>query len=165
MARVCRKVQERIEEKRQEAREVCQTVSRTISETVCSWLPWPLDDICDLVTRVVTELVCGLVYVLVTIVSWITRIVCEFVAAIVWVAVHLVGIAEWLGNRILTAPEFFLCLIGARPLGKKYRICPMVIADDKGVPVVPVAEIESEIETAKGIYKQCGIEVIASSVI
>ncbi|MEQ1930612.1 MAG: hypothetical protein ABL957_08780, partial [Parvularculaceae bacterium] len=45
MAEFCRKVQERIEETREEAREECRTISRTISETICSWLPWPLDDI------------------------------------------------------------------------------------------------------------------------
>jgi hypothetical protein len=164
MARVCREIQERIEERREEAREDCRTVSRTISETICSWLPWPLDDICDVVTRVITEVVCTIVYVVVTIVSWVTRIVCEIVHVVVWIITHLVGFLEWLGNRILTLPEMLLCLVGARPIRKKYRICPMVIADDTGGPVVPVAEIEREIETAKRIYEQCGIQVIASPV-
>jgi len=165
MARVCREIQERIEERREQAREDCRNVSRTISETICSWLPWPLDDICDVVTRVITEVVCTIVYVVITIVSWVTRIVCEIIHVIVWVITHIVGFLEWLGNRILTLPELLLCLVGARPIRKKYRICPMVIVDDTGTPVVPVAEIEREIETAKRIYEQCGIEVIASPVV
>ena len=165
MARVCREIQERIEERRTEAREDCREVSRTISETICSWLPWPLDDICDVVTRVITEIVCTIVYVVVTIVSWVTRIVCEIVHVLVWIVTHVVGFLEWLGNRILTLPEFLLCLVGARPIRKRYRICPLVIADEKGTPVVPVAEIEAEIQTAMQVYEQCGIQVIASSVV
>jgi hypothetical protein len=164
MAQICREVQERIEEKRNELREQCRNVSRTISETICSWLPWPLDDICDVVTRVITEVVCQLVWVVVTIVSWITRIVCEVVHVIIWVVTHIVGFLEWLGNRILTLPYFLLCLAGARIGGRKYRICPIVIADEKGEPVVPIATIESQIETAKRVWQQCGIEVISQPV-
>jgi hypothetical protein len=52
-------------------------------------------------------------------------------------------------------------VIGWRPLRRKYRICPLVIADDNGTPVVPLSTIERQIETAKKIYTQCGIEVIA----
>ncbi|MDL1865559.1 hypothetical protein FBQ90_10330 [Betaproteobacteria bacterium PRO5] len=165
MARVCRKIQERIEKRRKEAREDCRNVTRTISETICSWLPWPFDDICDLVTRVITEVVCTIVYVVITVVSWITRIVCEIVHIAIWIVTHIVGFLEWLGNRILTLPELLLCVIGVRPIPKNYRICPLVIADEKGTSVVPVAEIEAEIQTAIRVWAQCGIRVIASPVV
>lgn len=32
-------------------------VARTVVKEVCTWLPWPLDDLCDLVTEVVFDLV------------------------------------------------------------------------------------------------------------
>ena len=161
MAERCRQIQERIEETRTEAREECRNVSRTISETVCSWLPWPLDDICDVVARVITEVVCGIVYVVITVVSWVTRIVCEVVFVAVWIVSHVLGFIEWLGNRILTFPEWLGCLVGFRLGSKRYRICPLVIADDEGNPVVPIATIQSQIETAIRVWAQCGIEVIA----
>lgn len=161
MAEYCRRIQERIEETREEARAECRNVSRTISETICSWLPWPLDDLCDLVTRVITEVICTTIYVLITIVSWITRVVCETVFVVVWVVQHAIGILEWLGNRIITLPEWLGCLVGFRLGTKKYRICPMVVADEKGEPVVPLATIQSQIDTAVRVYAQCGIELIA----
>lgn len=161
MAQRCKEIQERIEETREEARQECRNVSRTISETICSWLPWPLDELCDVVTRVITELVCNTIYVIITIVSWVTRIVCEVVFVVVWIVTHAIGILEWLGNRIITLPELLGCLVGLRLGAKKYRICPIVIADEKGEPVVPIATIQSQIETAVKVYSQCGIEVIA----
>jgi hypothetical protein len=164
MAERCREIQERIEETREEAREDCRQVSRTISETICSWLPWPLDEICDVVTRVITEIVCTTIYVLITIVSWITRVVCEVIFVVVFVVTHVISFIEWLGNRILTFPEWLICLVGVRLGPKKFRICPIVIADDAGNPVVPLATIQSQIDTAVRVYAQCGIDVIASPI-
>lgn len=165
MAQLCKQVQERIEETRTEVREECRNVSRTISETICSWMPWPLDDLCDLVTRVITEVICEFVTVVITVISWITRIVCETVFVIAWIVQHLIGILEWIGNRIITLPEWLACLAGIRFGTKKFRICPIVIAGEDGAPVVPLPTIRSQIETAKRVWAQCGIEVIASSIV
>ncbi|HJQ40903.1 MAG TPA: hypothetical protein VKB93_27510 [Thermoanaerobaculia bacterium] len=164
MAVVCREIQERIEERRNELREDCRNVSRTVSETICKWLPWPLDDLCDVVTRVITELVCALVWVVVTVVSWVTRIVCEVVHVVIFVVERLISLAEWLVNRVLSLPELLFCFLGVRPGRKRYRICPLVIADADGVPVVPVATIESQIAAAVRIYETCNVSVIASPV-
>jgi hypothetical protein len=164
MARVCREVQERIEERRDELHQECRNVSRTVSETICEWLPWPLDDLCDVIVRVITEVVCALVWVVVTIVSWVIRIVCEIVQVVLWVIDHVVSFIEWLVNRIVSLPEMLLCFLGVRPGRKRYRICPLVIANADGVPVVPVATIESQIAAAVRIYEACSISVIASPV-
>lgn len=164
MAQICREIQERIEETRTEAHEECRSVSRTITETICSWMPWPLSELCNLVTRVITEIVCAIVYVVITIVSWVTRIVCETIFILDWIITHLVGILEWLGNRIITLPEWLGCLVGIKFGQKKFRICPIVITDEKGNPAVPLAEIQRQIATAVTIYNQCNVSVIASPI-
>ncbi len=165
MARVCREIQERIEETREEAREECRNVSRTITETICSWMPWPLSELCDLVTRVITEVVCGIVWVVVTVVSWVTRIVCEIIYVIDWIITHLVGIIEWLGNRIITFPEWLICQMGLKAGRKRLRICPVVIADERGVPSVPIATIQEHINFAINLYRDCDVDIIASDII
>lgn len=165
MARICREIQDKITETRNEAHEECRNVSRQITETVCSWLPWPLDDICDLVTRIVTEVVCGIVWIVITIVSWVTRIVCETIFVLDWIVSHAIGIGEWLGNRILTFPEWVLCQIGVGTGRRHYRICPLVIAGEDGQPVVPLATIQRQIERAIEVYKQCNIAVSASPIV
>lgn len=164
MALVCKEIQEKIEETRQEAHEECRNVSRTITETICSWLPWPLDALCNLVTRVITEVVCGIVWITITVVSWVTRVVCEFIYVIDWIVTHVVGFIEWLFNRIITLPEWLFCLAGVRFGRKKLRICPIVIADENGNPVVPLETIQRQIDTAVRIYEQCNVQVIASPI-
>lgn len=163
--RVCKQVQERIETTRTEAQNQCRSVSRTITETICSWLPWPLDDLCDLVTRVIIETICAIVYVVITIVSWVWRTVCEIIAAIDWVITLVVGALEWLGNRIITLPELLFCFAGITLGRKNYRICPMVIADERGNPLVPIATIQRQIEVATAIFKKCNVNLIASSIV
>lgn len=164
MATVCREIQERIETTRTEARNVCREVSRTVSETICSWAPWPISELCDLVTRVIVETICGIVYVVITVISWITRVVCEIVSVLVWVIDHVIGFLEWLGGRILSLPELLLCTIGVRVGRKRLRICPIVIADKQGVPVIPIATIQEQINTAIKIYSGCNVDVIASEI-
>jgi hypothetical protein len=161
MAQICREIQERIETTRNEAREECRNVSRTITETICSWMPWPLDELCDLVTRVITEVVCTIVWVAVTVVSWVTRIVCETINLAVFIIEHVIGLAEWLAGRILSLPELLLCLVGVKPGRKRYHLCPIVIADEAGNPVVPLATITAQIARATTIYNACSIDVIA----
>ena len=163
--RICKQVQERIETFRTEAYNECRNVSRTISETICSWMPWPFDALCDLVTRVITEVICAIVYVVITIVSWVWRTVCEIIAAIVWVVTLVMGALEWLGNRIITLPEWLLCLAGVKLGRKTFRICPMVICDDLGIPFVPIATIQNHINAAITIFNTCNVNVIASPII
>ncbi|MBK6266071.1 hypothetical protein JKA74_13590 [Marivirga sp. S37H4] len=164
MARVCREIQERIEETREEAREECRNVSRTITETICSWMPWPFSELCNLVSRVITEVVCNTIWVIITIVSWVTRVVCETIFIIDWIITHLIGIIEWLVNRIITFPEWVICQIGVNTGRKNFRICPIVIADAAGNPVVPLPDIQDQINEAVRIYNQCNINVIASPI-
>ncbi len=164
MAQICREIQERIEERRRELRESCRNVSRTVTERICRFLPWPFNKLCDLVTKVITELVCTLIEVVVVIVSWVTRVVCEAIVVIEWILIRVFGFVEWLVNKIITFPEWLLCLGGVKLVTKKYRICPIVIADSAGNPVVPLHEIQRQIETAKSIYRNCGIEVIATPI-
>lgn len=163
--RICKQVQERIETTRTEAQNQCRNVTRTITETICTWLPWPLDDLCDLVTTVITELVCAIVYVVITIVSWVWRTVCEIIGVLDWVINLVAGALEWLGNRIITFPEWLLCLAGVGLPGKNFRICPMVIADEKGQPIVPIDVIQRQIQAAIEIFKQCSVNVVASRVV
>ena len=163
--RICKEVQERIETTRTEAQNQCRNVTRTITETICSWLPWPLDDLCDLVTTVITEVICAIVYVVITIVSWVWRTVCEIIGVIDWVVNLVAGALEWLGNRILTFPEWVLCLTGVGFGQKNYRICPMVIADAEGNPLVPIATIQGHIRAARAVFKKCNVNVIASPII
>lgn len=163
--RICKQVQDRIETTRTEAQNQCRNVTRTITETICSWLPWPLDDFCDLVTRVITEVICAIVYVVITVVSWVWRTVCEIIALIDWVVTLVAGALEWLGNRIITLPEWLLCLGGLRLGRKNFRICPMVIADASGKELVPIATIQSQIRAATAIFNKCNVNVIATPIV
>jgi len=163
--KICKQVQERIETTRTEAQNQCRNVTRTITETICKWLPWPLDKLCDVVTRVISEVVCAIVDVVITIVSWVWRTVCEIIGIIAWVVSLVVGALEWLGNRILTFPEWVLCLAGVSLGRKNYRICPMVIADDKGEPVVKTEIIQSQIRAAIETFNQCNVNVVASPIV
>lgn len=162
---ICRRVQERIETVRTEAQNQCRNVTRTITETICSWLPWPLDDLCGLVTRVITEVICAIVYVVITIVSWVWRTICETIAVLDFLVTLVAGVLEWLGNRIITFPEWVLCLAGVKLGRKNYRICPMVIADAAGNPFVPIATIQTHIRTAQAIFNDCNVNVVASPII
>jgi hypothetical protein len=164
MSKLCREVTERVEELREEMRNACRDVARTVSRNICTWFPWPLDAICDVVTIVITEIVCTIVYVVITIVSWVSRMVCELTQTFVVIINKVVGYVEMVVNRILTLPDWILCLSGVRPIRKKYRICPIVIADDAGAPVKKIAEIERAIEQAKQVFDKCGIDVIASNI-
>lgn len=166
MPQICKTIQEKIESTRQEAREECKNVSKSITETICSWMPWPLDKLCKAVTKVITEIVCTTIWVLVTVISWVTKIVCEFISIVDWIISHLIGLAEWIANRILTFPEWLGCLIGIKGYNKNFRICPIVLTDEKGQPIAPIAEIERQIAKAITIYKEeCNIRVISTPVL
>ncbi len=166
MPQICKTIQEKIEETRQEARQECKNVSRTITETICSWMPWPLDDLCNAISRVITEVICTTIWVLITVISWITKVVCEVISIIDWIISHTIGFLEWLVNRILTFPEWLGCLIGIKGYNKNFRICPMVLTTNEGKPIVPIATIQRQIDTAIKIYKEeCNINVLASPIV
>ena len=165
MARICKTVQDRIETTRTDAVNQCHNVSHSISNTVCSWMPWPFDDLCDLIVTIITEVVCAIVYVVVTIISWVARVVCEIIVAVKWVVSVIVNGLEWLGNRIITFPEWLGCLAGLKLGRKVYRICPMVIADDNGNPFVPITTIQNHIAAAITIFNTCNVTVIASPIV
>jgi hypothetical protein len=164
MSRVCFEVAERIEEFRNEAREECRNVTREVSERICSWMPWPFSELCNLVTRLVTELVCGIVWVVVTIVSWVTRLVCIIIAVLDWIIQRLIGILEWLIGRIISVFDLLVCVIGFRPGTKKMRICPLIIADQAGIPAMPEADVQRQIDRAVEIYRQCNVDLIFSPI-
>lgn len=164
MAQICREIQERIETTRNEAHQECRNVSRTITETICSWLPWPFSELCRLVTRIITEVVCGIVWVVVTIVSWVTRVICETIYVVVWLVNLIINFAEWLIDRIINLPQWLGCLLGIKGFSKKFRICPIIIADENGNPTVDPAFVQNQINAAIEVYRQCSIDVIAQPI-
>jgi len=86
--RICRQVEERIEETRREMVKRLERVKRTIKEKVCSWLPWPVNEVCNFVTRVVFDLIEVVVEVVTRIVRFIARTVCELVTKLVCAIAH-----------------------------------------------------------------------------
>lgn len=161
MSTICHTVQDRIESTRTEAQNQCRNVSRSVSSTICSWMPWPFDALCELVTTIITEVVCAIVWVVITVVSWVARIVCEVINVVVFIIEHVIGYVEWFVGRVISLPGMLLCFLGFRPGRKRYHLCPIVIADEAGVPVVPLATIAAQIARATTIFASCSIDVIA----
>ncbi len=164
MSAPCRKIQEGIEQTRRELREKCKETAKTVSERICRVLPWPLTLLCDVITQVVTVILCVMTEVIIVIISWVTRVVCELFIVLSWLSLQLLSFLGWFVSRILKFPELMLCLGGVGTGTKKLRICPMVIADENGEPVMELEQIERQIQRAKEIYATCGIELLASPV-
>ena len=143
---VCRTVTEQIEEWQKRFEQRCEEVSKK----VCTWLPWPLDDLCNWVT----ETVCKFVEVWVKVITTIIRTICETVVSIIRVLIRIPMtivltimrivcfvidvIVNWVKIIIsifIGLPEFFLCLLGLR-LRKNLHICVTILSGPRTKPVV-----------------------------
>ncbi len=145
---------------REVVRTVCEWVTSTIRvvrevcEEVCGWLG-PFSFLCDWVctlvevVETVTEWVCR--EVIDRIISWV-EVIFEYVAYILtWVC--------WVVDWIFRLPALLLCRIGFRPR-RVMRICVKVLTDRRGVPAIPVADVEDMIADAAAILGRCNIELV-----
>lgn len=139
---------------------VCNLVSTVIKtvkeifEKVCSWLPWPLDELCNLVKKVVE--------VIQTVWDWVCNTVIEkffeVINYIMQLIVYISRIICIIVTIIISLPQFLLCLIGVR-LPMHIRVSIKVLTDRAGNSAVTPAAVQSSMDTMRAIYRQCGITV------
>lgn len=158
---VCHDIVTTIEEWQSRWENQCQSVSKK----VCTWLPWPLDDLCDWVT----ETVCKLVEVWFTVIKTIVQTVCEVVTSLIKIFILIPFtlfitvlrivcfivdfIVNWIKiiiSIIFGIPEFLLCMLGLR-IRKHLHACVTVLAGGDGVPVISDADVDRVLEEARRI--------------
>jgi hypothetical protein len=158
---VCKDIVETIEVWEQRWEQQCESVKKQ----VCTWLPWPLDDLCDWVT----DTVCKWVQVWFKVIKTVVKTVCEtivsFIKVVVLVPMTIVlvvfrfvcfwvdFIVSWV--KIIIAifvgiPEFLLCLLGLK-IRKHLHACVTVLADARGQPVVSSAQVDAVLNDARRI--------------
>jgi hypothetical protein len=139
-----------------------------VSSQVCTWLPWPLDDLCDWVTKTV----CNLVEVLVKVIVTIVKTVCETIVSLVTILIRIPMtivltvmrivcfvidfIINWIKiiiSILVGIPEFLLCLLGLR-IRKTMHVCVTVLAGKDGKPVVDLAQVTTVMNDAAAIISK-----------
>ena len=134
------------------------TVVKTIVDRICSWMPWPLSELCKLVSKVITVLetvwnwVCH--NVIETIFEWIEILVEYVVYVLKWVC--------WAIDWVIRLPELLLCLIGIDPT-KHLGVCVKILADNKGNPAIPLADVQAMMRDAAAIFRRCKINLVVCS--
>lgn len=138
---------------------VCDWVTSTIRtvrevcEEVCGWLG-PFSFLCDWVCRVVevvetvTEWVCE--EVVDTIFEWVERTM-EWVF---WILEWICWAIDWLVRWI----PLVLCRLGFSPR-RTIQVCVKVLADDDGVPAVPLDDVQRIMEDADRLLDQCDVDL------
>jgi len=149
---------------RQVVRTVCEWVSSTITvikevvEKVCEWLPWPLSTICSWVTKLieVVETVWNWVChdVLETILEWVEILVEYIIYVLKWVC--------WVIDWVIRLPGLLLCLLGIEPR-KFLGVCVKILADNRGNPAIPLADVQATLRDAATIFRRCRIDLVVCS--
>jgi hypothetical protein len=129
------------------------TVVREVCEEVCGWLG-PFSFLCDWVCNLVevvetiTEWVCE--EVIETIFEWVERLVEWVIYVLEWVCWVIDWIFRWL--------PLLLCRLGLTER-RTIRVCVKVLADRRGNPAVPLADVQTIMEDADRLLEQCSIDV------
>lgn len=146
---------------RQIVRTVCEWVSSVITvvkevlEKVCTWLPWPLDKLCEWVTKLVT--------VVETVWDWVCHDVLETIIEIIEViveyVVYIVKWVCWVIDWVIRLPGLLLCLLGIEP--RKYMgVCVKILADSRGTPAIPLADVQAMMRDAAALLRRCNIDMV-----
>lgn len=149
---------------RQIVRTVCEWVSSVITvvkevvERVCEWLPWPLSELCRWVTRLIT--------VVETVWNWVCHEVLETVFDVIEVIVeYVVYVLKWVCwviDWVIRVPGLLLCLLGIEP--RKYiGVCVKILADNRGRPAIPLADVQAMMRDAASVMRQCNINMVVCS--
>src|SRR4051794_19371546 len=161
---ICHQVTQQIEQWQQRFENQCHQVS----SQVCTWLPWPLDDLCNWVT----DTVCNLVAVLVKVIVTIVKTVCETIISLVTIFIRIPMtivltvmrivcfvidyVINWIKiiiSVLVGIPEFLLCLLGLR-IRKTMHVCVTVLAGKDGKPVVDLAQVTMVMDDAAAIISK-----------
>ena len=149
---------------RQIVRTVCEWVSSVITvvkevlEKVCEWLPWPLSELCSWVTRLVT--------VVETVWNWVCHDVLETVFEIVEIIVeYVIYVLKWVCwaiDWVIRLPGLLLCWLGIEP--RKYMgVCVKILADNRGTPAIPLADVQAMMRDAAALLRRCNIDLVVCS--
>lgn len=167
MAKYCKEVQEWIEEKiekpvdewiEKRVKKCKKKKCRKLCLCCNKWFCW-FETIVEKVVK----------WIVVTVGKWVTRVVCEIVHAVLDAAGLLIGLILaipiigrlireiWdglieLGNRILGLPDLILCIFGVR-WTKKFRVCIIILRDEKGGPTATDASLQPAIQAAERIFR------------
>jgi len=161
---ICRTITETIEQWEQEWQQQCESVKNR----VCTWLPWPLDDLCGWVT----ETICKAVLVWIKIIKTVVSTICEIVVSVIKIVILIpmtilvavlriiCFVVDFVINwvKIIIAiiggiPEFLLCLLGLR-IRKHLHACVTVLANSDGKPVVDDAQVNAVLREAARILSE-----------
>lgn len=129
----------------------------TTMEKICSWLPWPLDELCHLVTKVVE----WLEDIITTVVSTVLHTICTVVDVIESAvkAIPLVGavvrfidgvvgaltkFAGWVLSVVAGVIDLLGGIIGIRPL-KRMNLEVVILRDEENRPLITPANLAAAI--------------------
>lgn len=154
---ICHQVAEKIET-------TVETTIRhvvTTMDKVCSWLPWPLDELCHLVTRVVE----WFEHIVNTVVSTILRTICRTVDLVESLAkqIPLVGpvirlvegvagaatkFAGWVASVATGTIDFLAGLVGIR-LRKQMSLDIVILRDEENQPLLNSANLAAAVAASE----------------
>jgi hypothetical protein len=155
----CEKIVERwTEQIRHEIHEFFNVVRE-----VCTWLPWPLDDLCDLVTDVVEKITVWfeeIVHEIVKVVCKPIDLALEVVSKIIGIILSIPilgpivrwvrGLVEAIVNQVAGIPEGIAGLLGWLP--RKVMDLHVIILRDANGPLVAEADIGQVVAETERIY-------------
>ena len=131
---------------------------KTIVETICKWLPWPFDKLCDAVLKVIE--------IFETIWNWVCQNILETIVDLIEIVfeyvIYILKWVCWAVDWVVRFPDLILCWLGVEP--RRYiTICVKILADDAGVPAVPLATVERWVAQAAKFLEKCDITLVVCS--
>ena len=134
------------------------TVVKEVVKKICSWLPWPLSTLCNWVTTFIE--------VLETVWNWVCHDVIEtifeWIEALVEYIVYVLKWICWAIDWVIRLPELLLCLVGVTPT-KHLGVCVKILADSKGNPAIPLADVQVMMRDAATIFRRCKVNLVVCS--
>ena len=146
-----------------------------VAHTVCSWLPWPLDELCDTVVDVIDTVISWVE----EIVRFVTRVVCvpvDLATKLIAAAVNLIesipvfgalvrwvrGLVEFVVRQVAGLGEGILGLFGILPI-KQLELHVVILSNQDG-PLTTEAAIREVLRDTERIYRSRARVAVSSSV-
>ena len=137
---------------------IIRTVVEVVKE-VCSWLPWPLDQLCDLVTE--------LVEVVTEVFEWICEevitTIIDIVEAIITFIIYIIRWVCWIIDWPLRLIDILFCVVGVR-LRRRLHVCVRILTDDEGTAATTREAVLVILERTDELLDQCSIDLCIHSV-
>jgi hypothetical protein len=130
-----------------------------VTKKVCSWLPWPLDQLCEWVTEIievvteVTEWVCE--EVISTIIDWVEAIITYVFYIVRWIC--------WVIDWPLRFIDLLFCLLGIH-IPRTLHICVKILMDNDGRPATTKNAVDVILARATQLLAQCSIRLCIDSI-